>query len=248
MKSIMRDSFIIVGLGNVGSQYAGSRHNIGFDIVDNLARRRNWEFVPGKGDFYQASANSLIKSRAQSKSSLFSLLRKMFGGRDLVEPDGFDESEALGGMLLKPTTLMNRSGLAANRVLELFDVVPQQLIIVVDDFHLPLGRLRFRKNGSHGGHNGLKSLIGELGTEDFPRLRVGIGPKPPNREIISFVLGQFDDSEASLKQAVVSRAADACEAILSEHFLLNPSKNPLDIIGTKYNTDVSNPASGSIGD
>ncbi len=228
-------SYVIIGLGNVGRQYESSRHNIGFDVVDSLADRHNFKFIPGKGDFYQAS------DKSANNSGLLGWFRNIFIAKpsDLGDSKASNPADSFRGVLIKPTTLMNRSGIAARQALDLFNVTPQQLIVVVDDFHLPLGRLRLRKSGSDGGHNGLKSIISELETDEFPRLRVGIGPKPPKHDIIEFVLGQFTESEQVIKETALNRAADACDFILS-----NTSANLLDIAAEKYNTSAD-PAPGS---
>ncbi len=227
--------YVIIGLGNIGSQYEFSRHNIGFEVVDALASMNNLSFIPGKGDFYQSAPDSSRKPR------ILSWFKQFFRAEnpDLTDSKASCPDIPFAGVLIKPTTLMNRSGIAARQALELFSVEPQRLIVVVDDFHLPLGKLRLRKSGSDGGHNGLKSIISELGTNDFPRLRVGIGPKPPQRDIIEFVLGQFAESEQVIKKSAISRAADACYTIIS-----NTSKNSLDIAAEKYNT-AADPAPGS---
>jgi peptidyl-tRNA hydrolase, PTH1 family len=234
--------WVIIGLGNVGRQYEFSRHNIGFEVVDLLAARHNLSFVPGKGDFFQATSQSSIPVKPVVGLGVFGWLSQIFGGKSSVSEETTTEDAVLSfaGTLLKPTTLMNRSGNATRQALDLFSVTPQQLIVVIDDFHLPLGKLRLRKSGSDGGHNGLRSIISALGTDNFPRLRVGIGPKPTQSDIVEFVLGQFDDSEKTLKKSAVDRAADACDFILSSTSEgpsrnLQDSENLLDIAAAKYN-------------
>ena len=253
-----RTRFIIVGLGNVGKQYQSSRHNIGFDVVDTLARNHNLQFFPGKGDFFQAlervpagTETGTVTGKETGKetgaepsprSGFLARLKSLFAGKLRADTEKYGQGGPADfpGILLKPTTLMNRSGIAIRQALDIFSIEPQQVIVVVDDFHLPLGRLRLRKRGSDGGHNGLKSIITELGCDAFPRLRVGIGPKPDNSEIIEFVLGQFSESETRLRSFAVKRAACACEELL-----FSSSENPLDIIAAKYNTVPSDPAPGS---
>ena len=94
-------------------------------------------------------------------------------------------------LLVKPTTYMNSSGLAVFDLVEKFDLVPEDILVIVDDIHLDVGRLRFRRGGSHGGHNGLRSIVGELKSSDFPRLRVGVGQPPNSEDLIGHVLGGF---------------------------------------------------------
>jgi len=94
-------------------------------------------------------------------------------------------------LLIKPTTFMNNSGLAVVDLAEKFDLVPEDILVIVDDIHLDVGRLRFRRGGSHGGHNGLRSIMHELGASDFPRLRVGVGHPPDSQDLIEHVLGAF---------------------------------------------------------
>lgn len=166
---------LIVGLGNPGKSYAGTRHNVGFRVVDALARR--WR----------------IEMAAEKFHAWF----------------GKGEVAGASAVLLKPTTFMNRSGqavLAAGRFyrLELPDV-----LVVYDDTALDLGRLRLRKKGSAGGHNGLADVLTRLGTEEIFRLRVGIGA--PLGGLTPYVLGSFSASEEEVVERVFPRAADAIE-------------------------------------
>ena len=133
---------VVVGLGNPGTQYAGTRHNVGWLVMDRIAERAGWT---GKGR--QRDASNVAMGR--------------FRGLDLT--------------VVKPLTYMNDSGLAVRKVLAREHAPLVDLLIVADDFALPFGKLRFREGGGAGGHNGLRSIIDELGTEKFSRLRVGIG-------------------------------------------------------------------------
>lgn len=117
------------------------------------------------------------------------------GGEDLV--------------LALPTTYMNRSGRAAAALSRHFELTPESLLVVVDDFHLPLGQLRFRANGSAGGHNGLESIIAELGSQSFHRLRVGINPPPAEADVADYVLGTFSAAEEAVIQPAQAQAAQA---------------------------------------
>jgi PTH1 family peptidyl-tRNA hydrolase len=111
--------------------------------------------------------------------------------------------------LIVPATYVNDSGKAASQVLESLGSVPEQLLVVCDDFNLPLGSMRIRKRGSDGGHNGLSSIIYQLGTQDFPRLRLGVGPLPPGTDWAEFVLSSFNSSEADDVREMKEEAARA---------------------------------------
>lgn len=167
---------IVVGLGNPGSRYEKTRHNIGWLVLDRLADRI------GAG------------GRARSKDAAASVRGRL----------GDDEL-----LLVKPMTYMNLSGVAVRKVLARERVAMADLLVIVDDMALPFGRLRLRERGSAGGHNGLRSIIGEMGTEDFARLRVGIG-KPPVGAI-EHVLGDFAHAEQRHLDAILDAAADAVE-------------------------------------
>jgi PTH1 family peptidyl-tRNA hydrolase len=165
---------VIVGLGNPGSRYEGTRHNAGWMVIDRLAER--------------AGATGRTRAREGAAS---------VRGR-------IDDLELL---LVKPTTYMNLSGGAVRSVLARERAPIRDLLVVVDDFALPFGRLRIRERGSDGGHNGLRSIIDELGTQGFARLRVGIG-EPARGEARQHVLGAFGADERSRLDEVIDAAAD----------------------------------------
>jgi len=121
-------------------------------------------------------------------------------------------------VLLKPTTYMNRSGIAVRQIAEAADLSPEEVLIITDDFNLALGRIRLRISGSDGGHNGLASIIYHLGTEEFPRLRLGIGPVPEGVPAEEFVLERFKQSEVASAEKMVERAASAVSIWLEEGF------------------------------
>jgi PTH1 family peptidyl-tRNA hydrolase len=167
---------LVVGLGNPGSRYEGTRHNVGFMALEALA----------------AAAGSSF--RAQPR--LQALLADVGSGEGRLR-------------LLLPQTFMNESGRSIRAALDWFGFDPAALLVVVDDMDLPLGRLRLRASGSAGGHNGLRSTISHLGTQDFARLRIGIGapadnPAERKARTIGHVLGRFSPSEQPLLQAVLS--------------------------------------------
>ena len=171
---------LVVGLGNPGRQYAGTRHNVGFDVIDALAERHRL-------DWASAPANAVIaKWRAASV------------------------------LLAKPLTFMNLSGHAVGELLRFYKIDPVDLLVVVDDVNLEVGRLRARPSGSAGGHNGLKSLVGAFGTEEFARLRVGVGRGDARRDLADHVLAKFDPEERTIVAEAVGRAADAVELFVAE--------------------------------
>ena len=170
----------IVGLGNPGPRYAGTRHNIGFAVVDEIARRWGVEFE-------SAPADALVARVKRAAGSV---------------------------LLAKPLTFMNESGQAAGELARYFKIDVGDLLVVVDDVQLPLGRLRVRVRGSAGGHNGLKSLIAHLGGV-FARLRVGVGRGDARRDLADHVLSRFDKDEASEVERMTTRAADAAEMFIT---------------------------------
>ena len=176
---------LIVGLGNPGPKYAGTRHNLGFDVLDELARRRDLAFGSSPAEALMA--------------------------RDR----GLDAHV----MLAKPTTFMNRSGEAVGTLSRYFRVDPGDVLIIVDDTNLPLGRLRARSEGSEGGHNGLRSIVEALATRAFPRLRLGIGRGDVQRDLANHVLARFEDEEVGTIQEMVTQAADAAELFIESDIL-----------------------------
>ena len=173
---------LIVGLGNPGRRYEGTRHNVGFEIVDLVARRHgaDWESGP-------RGAEALVAR---------------WRGGDAV--------------LAKPLTFMNLSGAAVVALLQFYKVDLADLLVVVDDVNIPLGRLRARPEGSAGGHNGLKSLIASLGSQEFARLRVGVGRGDDRRDLADHVLARFDATERATVAETVDRSADAVELFVAE--------------------------------
>ena len=171
---------LIVGLGNPGSKYHGTRHNVGFEVVDEVARR--WDIL-----FQSAPADAVL-----AKS-----------------PGVPGEREA--AILVKPLTFMNRSGLAVGALQRYYRVAQSDLLVVTEDVNLQLGRLRARRQGSAGGHNGLGSVIEWLGTEQFSRLRIGVGRGDPRRRLVSRVLSKFDPDERFEMNDAVRRAGEAVD-------------------------------------
>jgi len=171
---------LIVGLGNPGSRYAGTRHNIGFAVADELARR-------GEMQFESAPAEALVAKWRRT--------------------DG-------PALVAKPMTFMNESGRAVGDLVRYFKIAVEDVLIVLDETQLPLGKLRARARGSAGGHNGLKSVIAQVG-EDICRLRVGVGRGDARRDLADHVLARFDADERAEVERMTTRAADAAEAFIT---------------------------------
>ncbi|SNX53933.1 aminoacyl-tRNA hydrolase [Thermoanaerobacterium sp. RBIITD] len=165
--------YIIAGLGNPGKEYEGTRHNMGFNVIDNLASKLNI-------DVLKLKFKSLIGEG-------------IFKGEKII--------------LQKPQTFMNLSGEAIYDIINFYKVPLSNLIVVYDDKDLDVGKIRIRKKGSAGGHNGMKSIIYLLNSEDFPRVRVGIGK--PDGDMIKHVLGRFNDSDMELVNSALSNASNA---------------------------------------
>jgi PTH1 family peptidyl-tRNA hydrolase len=171
---------LVVGLGNPGAQYKGTRHNAGFAVIDEIARRASVGFE-------SAPAEAVIAKWRR--------------------PDGV-------ALLVKPLTFMNLSGQAIGELTRYFKIELGDLIVIVDEVHLPLGKLRARKRGSAGGHNGLKSVIAHLGDE-FSRLRMGVGRGADQRNLADHVLSRFEKDEAAEVERMTARAADAAEMFIA---------------------------------
>jgi PTH1 family peptidyl-tRNA hydrolase len=167
---------IIVGLGNPGSRYQATRHNLGYQVVDLLAEQ------PGT-------------SRGQSRFEA------------QVSEQSSDEGKVL---LVKPETFMNLSGRCVRQMVDYYDVPLHDVLIVCDDVNLPLGKLRFRARGSHGGHNGLRDIQNHVGTTAYPRLRLGVGA-PQDDEMVDHVLGRFRPSERLVIDAMLETAVQAVD-------------------------------------
>jgi len=179
------DLRLVVGLGNPGQRYAGTRHNVGFMALELLAKREGVRF--------------------KSMAKLQGELAEVGFGSDRLR-------------LLMPQTFMNESGRSIRAALDWFDLSADQVLVLVDDMDLPLGRLRIRAKGSAGGHNGLKSTIQHLGTQEFARLRIGIGAPGRSAEerkarTVSHVLGSFNASEQPLLKDVLDEVLSGLELI-----------------------------------
>lgn len=174
---------LILGLGNPGVEYKGTRHNVGFEVIDELSDRH------------------AIPVRKRSMRSLLG--------------DGVIEGQKV--ILARPMTYMNLSGEAVASICRMYRIPPEDVIVVVDDVALPVGKLRLRYKGSSGGHNGLSSIERHLHTQEYPRIRIGVGGAE-NGKLVGHVLGKFKPSEREAVSESIDRAADAVEAALREGF------------------------------
>jgi PTH1 family peptidyl-tRNA hydrolase len=180
---------LIVGLGNPGREYRDTRHNVGFLVAGEICRR-----------------HQLTESLAPSQVPE-TMVAKKYGG------SGGDGSGGTAEPMLvaRPLTFMNRSGDAVAALVRYYDIAPADLLVVVDEVALPFGRLRARARGSAGGHNGLKSVIDRIGTDEFARLRLGVGRGDARRDLADHVLSKFEPSERAELETFIARAADAAE-------------------------------------
>lgn len=185
-------TWLLVGLGNPGPTYASHRHNVGFMVVDELARRASVRF---------STSGPLRAETAQTRLTAG-------GGMGGVGA----EAEQL--ILLKPRTYMNESGQAVAKALSYFRIPPERMIVIHDELDLDFGQLRLKYGGGDNGHNGLKSIRRSLGTGDFFRARFGIGRPPGRQNAADYVLSPFPSALAEDVGVEVSRCADAVEALL----------------------------------
>ena len=167
--------YLIVGLGNPGTKYAHTRHNVGFDVLDALSRKLGV---------------SISREKEQA------LIGECFVGGQKV-------------ILALPQTYMNLSGESVMRLVSWYKIEPENLLVVYDDIDIPQGHIRIRKNGSAGTHNGMRSIVGLLGYENFPRLRVGVGQKREGYELADWVLGHYIGEEQEVADKAFLQAADA---------------------------------------
>ena len=181
---------LLVGLGNPGTEYEKTRHNVGFMVLEEIARKNNCSFRESK---------------------------KLFG-RTCEYGSGIEKTR-----LLMPNTYMNESGKSVRSAKDWFNYQNNQLIVLVDDMDLPLGKIRVRSKGSSGGHNGLKSIINHLGTAEFKRLKIGIGtPSNDQQErkskTVSHVLGRFSKEEFIILNFIIQEIISCIESITSNNW------------------------------
>ena len=174
--------YIIAGLGNPGKEYAGSRHNVGFMTLDELADRYN------------------IDVREKAHKALI--------GKGMIEGNKV--------ILVKPQTYMNLSGESIRSVMDYYKTEPSEFIVIYDDISLEPGQIRIRKKGSAGGHNGIKNIIAHLGTQEFPRIRIGVGEKPARMDLADYVLGHFSKEEKERMEQAFKDGAAAAVAMMND--------------------------------
>ena len=169
------DTYLVVGLGNMGEKYAHTRHNAGFEVIDRLAEKQG----------ITLKKKILLRGETASWNE---------GDRKIV--------------LCKPTTFMNNSGECVIRLLKRYGCKPENMMVICDDIDLPPGRVRIRKNGGPGTHNGMRSIIGLLGENGFPRIRVGTGDRPAGHDLVEWVLGRYTPEEQEIMDRAFGRAAE----------------------------------------
>ena len=181
-KESLGEMYIIVGLGNPTSRYAGTRHNVGFEVIDCLARK------------YGIDVNTKKHKAMIGKGTM----------------------EGQRVLLVKPQTFMNLSGESVREILDYYKADESNLILIYDDISLAVGQLRIRAKGSAGGHNGIKSIIQHIGTQEFWRLKVGVGEKPAHRDLADYVLGHFQGEEKEIMEEAFLDAADAVIVMMKD--------------------------------
>ena len=174
--------YLVVGLGNPGKQYEATRHNMGFDTIDQLVEEYD---VPQGGVKFNAMYGKTV-----------------IGGEKVI--------------LMKPLSFMNLSGGPVREMANYFKIDPEtELIVIYDDINLAPGKLRIRPKGSAGGHNGIKNIIAHLGTQVFPRIRVGVGEKPKGWDLADYVLGRFPGEEEPVIREALEKTTKACCEIIT---------------------------------
>ena len=174
---------IIAGLGNPTKEYEGTRHNVGFQVIDKIAEKYNIAVDAKKGRSYV--------------------------GKGIIEVQKV--------LLVKPQTYMNLSGESIRELVDYFKVDPkEELLVIYDDISLNPGQIRIRKKGSAGGHYGIKNIIAHLGTQQFSRIRIGVGEKPAGWDLADYVLGRFPAEEEPTIRTALEQTVKACETILTD--------------------------------
>jgi PTH1 family peptidyl-tRNA hydrolase len=172
---------LIVGLGNPGMEYVGTRHNVGFETIDRMCEQYNIALTHQK-------------------------MKGVYG-------QGMIAGEKV--LLVKPMTYMNNSGECVGALARFYKLEPTDIIVIYDDINLAVGHLRIRKKGSAGGHNGIKSLIAHLGSEEFPRIRIGVGENVGDKDLIQHVLGHFPEEQLEAMAEAMDDAVKAAELMVA---------------------------------
>ncbi|WP_159796837.1 aminoacyl-tRNA hydrolase [Streptococcus halichoeri] len=174
---------MIVGLGNPGSKYEGTRHNVGFMAIDSIVNNLDVTFTENK------TFKALVGAAFLNQEKVY---------------------------FVKPTTFMNNSGLAVKALLTYYNISVKDMIVIYDDLDMEIGKLRFRQKGSAGGHNGIKSIIAQVGTQEFDRIKIGIGRPDKNMTVINHVLGKFDKEAAIAIDIALEKVVNAVNFYLQE--------------------------------
>ncbi|MBC3886864.1 aminoacyl-tRNA hydrolase [Acetobacterium paludosum] len=193
--------YLIAGLGNIGKEYDGTRHNIGFEVIDYLSEKKG------------------ISVKKKEQNGLTGVYRE-FGEKIL---------------LAKPTTFMNNSGLCIAGLVNFYQVPLENLLIIYDDIDLAIGDVRIRQRGSAGTHNGMRSIIQSLGSQDFPRIRIGTGRPKEGADLVHFVLGHFAKSEIPLMESAVMEAVKGIDYFVKDGVDL--AMNQVNVRRKKEETD-----------
>ncbi len=172
----MKETYLIVGLGNIGPKYAHTRHNAGFDVMERIEQ----------------------KLGVRLRKKLF------FPGEIAETADGEKKI-----VLCRPTTFMNKSGECVRQLLRKYQCPPERMIVIYDDIDLPPGKVRIRKDGGAGTHNGMRSIVECIGKTGFPRIRVGTGDRPAGEDLVKWVLGRYTPEEKVVMDAAFDRAAES---------------------------------------
>ncbi|MGI8190471.1 aminoacyl-tRNA hydrolase [Streptococcus iniae] len=175
---------MIVGLGNPGSKYDNTKHNIGFTAIDQMAKKHGINFTEEK------NFKALIGSTFINHEKIY---------------------------LVKPITFMNNSGISVKALLTYYNISVNDMIIIYDDLDMEVGKIRFRQKGSAGGHNGVKSIIAHIGTQEFDRIKIGIGRPKQGMTVINHVLGKFDSDDSITIALTLEKVSDAVAFYLQEN-------------------------------
>lgn len=191
------NQFLIVGLGNPTKQYDGTKHNVGFVVIDELAKKYNISVSKIKGKAFIGSGS--IKDKKV--------------------------------ILAKPQTYMNLSGESIRELVNFYKIPQENFIVIYDDISLQPSRIRIRKKGSHGGHNGIKNIINIMGTDEFPRIKVGVGEKPSGWDLADYVLSKFSEDDLPLINMGIDKSIEGVEIFLEDNLdtamnKMNPSEKP----------------------
>ena len=172
----MKETYLIVGLGNIGPKYAHTRHNAGFDVMERIEQKLGVH-----------------------------LRKKLFFPGEIAETADGEKKI----VLCRPTTFMNKSGECVRQLLRKYQCPPERMIVIYDDIDLPPGKVRIRKDGGAGTHNGMRSIVECIGKTGFPRIRVGTGDRPAGEDLVKWVLGRYTPEEKVVMDAAFDRAAES---------------------------------------